>query len=79
MNFSWIDFKFPEYVFGMMYSTPSLSHFREPYGAASIALMWFSIVLSLTNKQNPKIDFSEVTSGGNYLTIFIFEIRWSIA
>ena len=28
-------------------STPSLSHFREPYGTASVAPMWFSIVLSL--------------------------------
>ena len=28
-------------------STSSLSHFRELYGAASVAPMWFSIVLSL--------------------------------
>ena len=31
-------------------STPSLSHFREPYGTASVAPMWFSIVLSLLLK-----------------------------
>ena len=43
----WLPSEFSLYYYGEAQHPVSLSHFRKPYGAASVAPMWVSIVLSL--------------------------------
>ena len=45
-------------------STSSLSHFHEPYGAASVAPMWFSFVLRMWNTMECKRDSFNGSPGG---------------
>ena len=51
-------------------STSSLSHFFELYGAASVALMWFSIVLSLLLSKSMTANVTEENNTENSITSF---------